>query len=211
MLNRLAHKGDESPGVAAVFPCSQPLYAAKMHASLLIGVLLLLFSRHVPAAPSKSNNRGLGEPPGHIERHDVGPWHPGKHPGDGTRSPARPPSAVEITGDGITDVDIPNTTASAPKEEETNDPPRPPEKDKRNESGDYQDCRSLDKKKFLFRGRLISHVEKFCEEAHGRAQDKNTRGVSRKYANPEGKEPKGEVIISLLLPYYSQVSIIGIY
>ena len=147
-----------------------------MHASLLISVLLLLFSRHVPAAPS--NNMGLD---------DVGSW----HTGDGTQSLASPP-AVEITKDGITDVDIRNTTAFPPEMEQTT------EKDKRGESGDYLDCRDLSQNKYLFRKTMISAVEKFCKDVQGRAHEKHTRGVSRTY---DSGTPD-EVNISVLPPFF---------
>ncbi|MBE3049647.1 hypothetical protein IMZ48_45560 [Candidatus Bathyarchaeota archaeon] len=147
-----------------------------MHASLLLIGVLFLFSRHIQAAPS--DNRGLDEPPGH----------PGKHPDHGTQSP------------GITDFDfdmaIWNTTVPPPNEEQPDDPPRPLEKDKRDESSDYEECRPLDKKKFLSRDIMIDAVGRLCEDAHGRSQDKNTRGVSRTY----NSGTPDEVDISLSLP-----------
>ena len=89
-----------------------------------------------------------------------------------------------------------NTTVPRPKEEQPDDPPKPLEKDKRDESSDYEECRPLDKKEFLSREIMIDAVEKLCEHAHGRAQEKNTRGVSRTY----NSGTKDEVIISLFLP-----------
>ena len=99
------------------------LETAKMHASL-IGILLL-FSRHVPAAPS---NVGLGEPPGqqarggtlhhmhhrHIDvygrkiqkRHDDGTWAPDKFPGSPVEAPedgaqsTEPPTRMKRQDDG---------------------------------------------------------------------------------------------------------------
>ena len=151
--------------------------AAKMHASLLIGVLLLLlFYRHIPAAAAPSNNNFHNNNNNNNNNNNrgldyVGSWHPGKHP------------AVEVTKDGIIDVDIRNTTASPPKE-----------KDKRGDSGDYEDCRDLSQGKYIFRRTMIDAVEEFCrEDAHDRAQDKTTRGISRTFYSGN----LNEVIISL--------------
>ena len=147
-----------------------------MHASLLLIGVFLMFSRHITAAPS--DNRGLDEPPGYT----------GKHPDHGTQSP-------EITDFGF---EIPtwNTTVPTPEEEQPDDPPKHLEKGKRDKDSDYKQCRPLDQKKFLSREIMIDAVDKFCEHAHGRAQDKNTRGVSRTY----NSGTPDEVDISMFLP-----------
>ena len=100
-----------------------------MHASLLIRIgVLLLFSRHVPAAP---NARGL-EPPGqaaepilhHMKRLDDGTWKQEKYAVDGTQSPdaaapegdTQPPAAVAPKDDSQPDAGLPT---AFPEEETT--------------------------------------------------------------------------------------------
>ena len=99
-----------------------------MHASLLVSVLLL-FCRHVPAAPN--NNRGLGEPPGqaaggiphHVKRYDDGFWYPGKYPDGGTQDPVTPPDEqVGAPEDGTRAPAAPEETTAPPEEDTTAEP-----------------------------------------------------------------------------------------
>ena len=136
------------------------------HASLLISILLL-FSRHVPAAPS---DVGLSEPPGqkagggflqHVDvygrkiqkRYDDGTWFPPMEPPKGgAQSPAGPPD------------DKKSDETKPPEADKTKDEPKPTKKDKRDDKkGDHNECRSLKENKYLFRTPLIAAIERFYD------------------------------------------------
>ncbi|MBE3049566.1 hypothetical protein IMZ48_45130 [Candidatus Bathyarchaeota archaeon] len=173
-----------------------------MHASLLMGVLLL-FSRHVLAAPS--DDRGVGEPQHaaggilHHMRHtdvydreiqkrpDGGSWPPDEFPDDDTQSPAVPP-------------------VEAPEEEPANDQPKHQES-KRKEFVKYErpekmECRDLKENKYVPRDTLIKDVNEFCKTAIAQGKhDEGTGGIGRTFhGNKDKVGTADEVIIGLFPP-----------
>ena len=140
-----------------------------MHASLVS--ILLLFSRHVPAAPS---NVGLGELPGqqarggtlhmhHMDaydrkirkRFDDGSWAPGKYP---------PFPPVEAPKDGAQSTEPP-TPAATDKASQPTDPAKekPAADDKKHEP--RNECRSLSENKYLFTEPLTEVTQTFFDDA----------------------------------------------
>ena len=110
-----------------------------MHPSLIISVLLL-FSRHVSAAPNIWGGEPAGQSDGgiirHTKRYDDGFWYIGKYPDGGTKSPVTPPEGqVGAPNDGIQSPETPSKEApgdgtqppETPSKEAPGDGTQPPE------------------------------------------------------------------------------------